>query len=297
MDALHTVARSDRAAVAGRPTVNLSGGRDLPAGGRGVPHRRGRPAAVSTTRCPGRPTSPRSIPGFAAARTRSSTPSCVSTPGTPAPLPSAIEAVDRVRRWHRYAEGLRPANYSWHGPPENLVRIQALVVGGMGGEIWARALLPAGTLPWSTRCLSTGGWTSTRGFCARGWSFRRGPADRPRAAIDAHVRHPCCRKPSRRAWRTPPRWTTSGRRAPAALDDTGEEPALCRRCSHRVRSRRIRARAESRSRCSRRPRAPSRRCPSGRCSPSGGLPDSMGEGGPGQRACVIDAEQELSSRP
>ncbi|MEV5965162.1 hypothetical protein AB0L70_25560 [Kribbella sp. NPDC051952] len=45
------------------------------------------------------------------------------------------ELVERARRWHRYAEGLRPASYLFHAPPKNLTTVAHLAIGGAGGEV------------------------------------------------------------------------------------------------------------------------------------------------------------------
>jgi hypothetical protein len=50
----------------------------------------------------------------------------------PAPMP---EVVERIKRWHRYAEGLRPASYLFHAPPDGLVATSHLAIGGAGGEV------------------------------------------------------------------------------------------------------------------------------------------------------------------
>lgn len=49
--------------------------------------------------------------------------------------PMLPAVVDRVRRWHRYSEGLRPASYLFHGPPDDLVGVDHLAIGGAGGEV------------------------------------------------------------------------------------------------------------------------------------------------------------------
>jgi hypothetical protein len=55
---------------------------------------------------------------------------------TPAPVPPPmLPVVDRVRRWHRFAEGLRPSSYIFHNPPEGLTDVAHLAIGGAGGEI------------------------------------------------------------------------------------------------------------------------------------------------------------------
>ncbi|GAB2645947.1 hypothetical protein [Kribbella swartbergensis] len=50
-------------------------------------------------------------------------------PATPPAL------VGRALRWHRYAEGLRPASYLFHAPPATLANVAHLAIGGAGGEV------------------------------------------------------------------------------------------------------------------------------------------------------------------
>jgi hypothetical protein len=62
------------------------------------------------------------------------------TPGKPVPAkpiaaPPSLEMVDRALRWHRYAEGLRPASYLFHTPPASLAGVTHLAIGGAGGEV------------------------------------------------------------------------------------------------------------------------------------------------------------------
>jgi hypothetical protein len=45
------------------------------------------------------------------------------------------EVVPRIKRWHRYGEGLRPASYLFHTPPDGLAGVSHLVIGGAGGEV------------------------------------------------------------------------------------------------------------------------------------------------------------------
>lgn len=48
--------------------------------------------------------------------------------------PALPEVVERVRKWHRYGEGLRPSSYLFHGPPRDLA-VDHLAIGGAGGEV------------------------------------------------------------------------------------------------------------------------------------------------------------------
>jgi hypothetical protein len=43
------------------------------------------------------------------------------------------EVVERIKRWHRYGEGLRPASYLFHTPPP--AGMDHLAIGGAGGEV------------------------------------------------------------------------------------------------------------------------------------------------------------------
>jgi hypothetical protein len=53
------------------------------------------------------------------------------TPARPQPL----ELVDQALSWHRYSEGLRPADYLFHTPPTTLAGVNHLAISGAGGEI------------------------------------------------------------------------------------------------------------------------------------------------------------------
>ena len=60
--------------------------------------------------------------------------------------PQPLELVDRAQRWHRYAEGLRPASYLFHAPPKNLTAVDHLAIGGAGGEVAHGHFYPADVL-------------------------------------------------------------------------------------------------------------------------------------------------------
>lgn len=49
--------------------------------------------------------------------------------------PPRIRAADQARRWHDYAEGLRPCTYLSSSVPAHLDSVPTLVVGGAGGEV------------------------------------------------------------------------------------------------------------------------------------------------------------------
>lgn len=58
---------------------------------------------------------------------------------------SPIVVGERVRRWHRYGSGLRPASYLAHGPAKH-GSLSPPVIGGAGGEISHGFYYPAGIL-------------------------------------------------------------------------------------------------------------------------------------------------------
>jgi hypothetical protein len=60
------------------------------------------------------------------------------------PKPPAL--ADRALRWHRYAEGLRPASYLFHAPPATLANVAHLAIGGAGGEVAHGHFYPADVL-------------------------------------------------------------------------------------------------------------------------------------------------------
>ena len=70
--------------------------------------------------------------------------------------PQPLELVERARRWHRYAEGLRPASYLFHAPPKNLTAVDHLVIGGAGGEVAHGHFYPADMYCSSTNSAATG---------------------------------------------------------------------------------------------------------------------------------------------
>lgn len=53
--------------------------------------------------------------------------------GTAPPRPCS--AIESARRWHRYAEGLRPSSFLMHAAPSHLDASPQPVIGGVGGEI------------------------------------------------------------------------------------------------------------------------------------------------------------------
>lgn len=131
-DALRGVARSVGRLWPGTPTVDLSGGRDsrvvaaafLSAGVDIRLNSYGAEAGVAEELVAALPFEVEHVV------TR---PQAAAAPAGP---PAALSpVVDRVRRWHRYGEGLRPASYLFHGPPRDLTGVDHLAIGGAGGEV------------------------------------------------------------------------------------------------------------------------------------------------------------------
>ncbi|WBQ06612.1 hypothetical protein [Kribbella sp. CA-293567] len=130
-ETLRGVARSVSTLWPGTPTVDLSGGRDS----------RVVAAAFLSAGVDLRLNSYDAVPGELGVAEqlvkalpykvdhRVTTP---RKPSAPAPVP---EVVERIRRWHRYGEGLRPASYLFHTPPDGLANVSHLAIGGAGGEV------------------------------------------------------------------------------------------------------------------------------------------------------------------
>ncbi|MEV8375017.1 hypothetical protein AB0P21_19935 [Kribbella sp. NPDC056861] len=70
----------------------------------------------------------------------------------PVPTP---EVVARIRRWHRYGEGLRPASYLFHNPPDGLAGVSHLVIGGAGSEVAHGHFYPRDVLALDQHSLET----------------------------------------------------------------------------------------------------------------------------------------------
>ncbi|MEV5965919.1 hypothetical protein AB0L70_29395 [Kribbella sp. NPDC051952] len=130
-DALRGVARSVGRLWPGTPTVDLSGGRDsrvvaaafLSAGVDVRLNSYGAEAAIAEELVAALPSAVEHVV---------SRPRAVAPGGPPPALPAVV---DRVRRWHRYGEGLRPSSYLFHGPPGDLTGVDHLAIGGAGGEV------------------------------------------------------------------------------------------------------------------------------------------------------------------
>jgi hypothetical protein len=137
-EALQDVARSVASLWPGRPVVDLSGGRDS----------RVVAAAFLKAGVDLKLNSYDAVPGeleiaeslvqalpfevehvTTRRKTTGIKPATDSQPVAPPPL------IDRALRWHRYAEGLRPASYLFHAPPPTLANVAHLAIGGAGGEV------------------------------------------------------------------------------------------------------------------------------------------------------------------
>ncbi|MDX2968164.1 hypothetical protein PWY87_24280 [Kribbella solani] len=147
--ALQGVARSIGRLWPGTPTVDLSGGRDsrvvaaafLSAGVDVRLNSYGAEAETAKTLVRALPFEVDhavSTPSNAAASAKAVAPAKVVASAkaaaavAPVPLPGVIE---RIRRWHRYGDGLRPSSYLFHQPPSDLAGVDHLAIGGAGGEV------------------------------------------------------------------------------------------------------------------------------------------------------------------
>ena len=147
-EALQDVARSVGRLWPGRPTVDLSGGRDS----------RVVAAAFLAAGVDLKLNSYEAVPGEleVAESLVGALPVAVEhvvsrkTPGKAVrpqqAKPQPLELVDRAQRWHRYAEGLRPASYLFHTPPKSLTSVDHLAIGGAGGEVAHGHFYPADVL-------------------------------------------------------------------------------------------------------------------------------------------------------
>jgi hypothetical protein len=149
-EALQDVARSVARLWPGRPTVDLSGGRDS----------RVVAAAFLKAGVDLKLNSYDAVPGelevaeslvqalpFQVEHTTTGRNSTSPQPIKPNPQPiKPPPLVDRALRWHRYAEGLRPASYLFHAPPATLATVAHLAIGGAGGEVAHGHFYPADVL-------------------------------------------------------------------------------------------------------------------------------------------------------
>jgi hypothetical protein len=131
-EALRGVARSVSKLWPGTPTVDLSGGRDS----------RVVAAAFLSAEVDLKLNSYDAVPGELAVAEElvAALPYKVEhiVTGKPEPktaVPPLPAVVERIRRWHRFSEGLRPSSYIFHTPPGGLANVAHLAIGGAGGEI------------------------------------------------------------------------------------------------------------------------------------------------------------------
>jgi len=188
-EALRGVARSIARLWPETPTVDLSGGRDS----------RVVAAAFLSAGVDLRLNSYDAVPGevhvaeqlvaalpyevehFVTGGTRQ--PAVSAAPATPAPVP---ELVDRIKRWHRYGEGLRSASYLFHAPPRDLAGVNHLAIGGAGGEIAHGHFYPGDVLTLDARPLEG----KIRGFADKLQARLvpvAGPAARTREAVTGQI--------------------------------------------------------------------------------------------------------------
>jgi hypothetical protein len=102
------------------------------------------------------------------------------------PKPPAL--VERALRWHRYAEGLRPASYLFHAPPATLANVAHLAIGGAGGEVahghfYPKDVLALDALPLHDKLLAFGNRLQTR------LTPTAGPSERSRTAVADQIEH------------------------------------------------------------------------------------------------------------
>jgi len=184
-EALQDVARSVGRVWPGRPTVDLSGGRDS----------RVVAAAFLAAGVEVKLNSYDAVPGelevaeslvqslkvpveHAVSRKTAGTRSQVK--------PQPLELVERARRWHRYSEGLRPASYLFHAPPKSLAAVGHLAIGGAGGEVahghfYPPDVLQLDALPLATKLHAFSNHLQTRLTPAAG------PAEASRDAVAGQI--------------------------------------------------------------------------------------------------------------
>ncbi len=187
-EALQDVARSVGRLWPGRPTVDLSGGRDsrvvaaafLAAGvDLKLNSHDAVPGEVEVAE-----SLVRALPGTVEHVVNRKPP---GGPVRPQPVkPQPLELVERARRWHRYAEGLRPASYLFHAPPKNLTAVDHLAIGGAGGEVAHGHFYPADVLqldelPLQRKLHAFGNRLQTR------LTPTAGPAEPARAAVGEQI--------------------------------------------------------------------------------------------------------------
>ena len=187
-EALRDVARSVDHLWPGRPTVDLSGGRDsrvvaaafLSAG---VDLRLNSYDAV-----PGELQVAEDLVGLLPFQVEHAVTPRTAPAQSPQARPATPALVSRALRWHRYADGLRPASYLFHTPPSSLSIVTHLAIGGAGGELAHGHFYPADVLQLDALPLEP----KLAAFVSRLQSrlvTATGPSDEARAAVSAQIEH------------------------------------------------------------------------------------------------------------
>ncbi|WP_406051143.1 hypothetical protein [Kribbella sp. NBC_00889] len=102
--------------------------------------------------------------------------------------PKSPALVERALRWHRYAEGLRPASYLFHAPPATLANVAHLAIGGAGGEVahghfYPNDVLQLDALPLHDKLHAFGNRLQTR------LTPTAGPSERSRTTVAEQIEH------------------------------------------------------------------------------------------------------------
>jgi hypothetical protein len=188
-EALQDVARSVGRLWPGRPTVDLSGGRDS----------RVVAAAFLSAGVDLKLNSYDAVPGelevaeSLVQHLETPVEHVVSrkTPGQqvqvkPLAKPQPLELVDRAGRWHRYAEGLRAASYLFHTPPRSAVT--HLAIGGAGGEVAHGHFYPADVLQLDALPLPAKLDAFSK-YLQKRLAPGAGPTESARAAVAGQIEH------------------------------------------------------------------------------------------------------------
>ncbi|MEV4260725.1 hypothetical protein [Kribbella sp. NPDC049584] len=183
--ALQDVARSVARLWPGRPTVDLSGGRDsrVVAGAflaAGVALKLNSYDAV-----PGELEVAESLVQMLQQPVEHAVSRKVPSRATAA-RPQPVEMVSRAVRWHRYSEGLRPSSYLFHTPPTSLAGVAHLAIGGAGGEVahghfYPRDVLQLDALPLPDKLRAFSNHLQARLVATAG------PSDTARAAVAEQI--------------------------------------------------------------------------------------------------------------
>ncbi|WP_433162022.1 hypothetical protein [Kribbella sp. CA-247076] len=190
-EALQDVAKSVARLWPGRPTVDLSGGRDS----------RVVAAAFLKAGVDLNLNSYDAVPGelevaeslvqalpFQVDHTVTRRKPAQPTRPSPQPVAPPPALANRALGWHRYAEGLRPASYLFHAPPAGLAHVTHLAIGGAGGEVAHGHFYPADVLqldalPLPDKLAAFGNRLRTR------LTPTSGPVEPARAAVAEQIDH------------------------------------------------------------------------------------------------------------